>query len=277
MVSIQATPANAQSGIPGQADVIKADSSSGDLPALPSLPRGKSTIFGGEIRNVDPVRDQLTLKVFGQKPMRLLFDERTQAYRDGKRISLLDLRPEDHASVETMLDGTHVFAVSIHILSQSPEGEYQGSVLSYSPETGELSIGALSSREPFKVLVPKDTSFVREGQSAFSSTHAGPSDLVKGTLVSIKFASGKLGQGVASRIAILAVPGSTFVFTGNLTSLDLHSGSFILVNPQDQQSYQISFDSTQLPEKENLHVGDHVRVTTDYDGARYVAREVVVN
>ena len=53
------------------------------LPALPPAPRGKSTIIGGEIRRVDPVRDELTLRVFGQHPVKILFDDRTQVYLDG--------------------------------------------------------------------------------------------------------------------------------------------------------------------------------------------------
>ena len=49
------------------------------------------------------------------------------------RSPLRDLRPGDHVSVETVLDGTTVFARSIHMLSGSPEGECQGQVMSYDP------------------------------------------------------------------------------------------------------------------------------------------------
>ena len=105
--------ADAQSG-------LESASITGNLPALPSAPQGVSTILGGAITNIDRVRDELTLKVFGQKPTKILFDERTQAFRDGKKIPLRDLTPADHASVQTMLDGTSVFAISIHVLSRSP-------------------------------------------------------------------------------------------------------------------------------------------------------------
>ncbi len=56
---------------------------------VPPAPKGKSTILGGEIRFVDPVRDELLLKAYGQKPIKILFDERTQVFKDGKRIPLL--------------------------------------------------------------------------------------------------------------------------------------------------------------------------------------------
>src|ERR1700679_1762124 len=68
--------------------------------SLPPLPKGKTTILGGEIRNFDPVRDQFSLRIYGERPMRIWFDERTQVYRDGEKIPVRDLGPEDHASVE---------------------------------------------------------------------------------------------------------------------------------------------------------------------------------
>lgn len=254
-----------------------AETQPGDLLALPPVPKGQSTILGGEIRNVDPVRDEFSLNVFGRGKMRILFDERTQLYRDGERIPLRDLRHEDHASVQTVLDGTHVFAVSIHILSQLPQGECQGRVLSYNPETGQLAIGSSLSPEPVRLLVAPGTPIVRAGQSTFTASHSGPSDLVKGTLVSANFQSDKQGRGVASEITILAVPGSAFVFGGNLVSLDLHSGLLVLLDPLNQKSYQIYFDSARVPVIQNLHPGEDVRVTAVYDGARYTANDISVH
>src|SRR5579863_4210552 len=107
-----------------------------DAAGVPPLPRGKTTIFGGKIRSIDPVRDQLTLDVFGERPMRILFDERTAVFQDGKRIPLRNFGPAAHASVETTLDGTKLFAVSVHVLSETPDGQYQGRVLGYNSSTG---------------------------------------------------------------------------------------------------------------------------------------------
>jgi hypothetical protein len=247
------------------------------LPALPAAPQGKSTIMGGEIQNVDPVRDQFRLKAFGQRPMIILFDERTQIYRDGKEISLLDLRSDDHASVQTVLDGTSVFALSIHLLSRSPEGEFQGQVLSYKSDTKELVVSAARSREAIKLVVPIGTPIVRVGQGELSSVHSGSSDLVKGALISLTFDSDGKGRGVASRIAILATPGSVFLFIGSLSSLDMHSGLLVLIDPRDAKSYQMSFDSIKLPTSQTLHEGDTVRVTATFDGSRYVADAIAVN
>ncbi len=77
---------------------------SGHLPALPAAPQGKSTVLGGQIVSIDRVRDELMLKVFGQRQTKILFDERTKVYRDGKEMPLRELSSAGHASVETLLD-----------------------------------------------------------------------------------------------------------------------------------------------------------------------------
>jgi hypothetical protein len=256
---------------------LTSESTPRDLPALPAVPEGKSTILGGEIRGVDFVRDQFMLKVFGQRPVKILFDERTQVFLDGEKVPLRGLHSYDHASVQTVLDKADVFALSIHMLSHSPEGEYQGQVLNFNPESRELTVGAALSRQPIKLLVPVNAPVIREGQAASPSELPGPSDLVKGTLISIRFESDKQGRGVANQITILATPGSVFVFTGDLSSLDMHSGFFVLVDPRDERSYQIYFDSASIPTSQNLHAGDSVRVTAIFNGERYVASAINSN
>jgi hypothetical protein len=267
---------------PGQAadpqSALKYERGSVGLPSLPAIPKGKSTILGGEIRSVDPVHDRFVLKVFGQRPVRILFDERTEVYLDGKRIPLRELRPVDHGSVQTVLDGIDIFALSVHMLSGSAEGEYQGYVLSYDPGTRELAISTAMSSKPFKLTVRANSSFVRVGEPTFTSARsAGPSDLVKGALIAVTFEADKEGRGVASKISILATPGSAFVFSGSLSSIDLHAGTMVLLDPRDDKSYQIFFDSARLPGSRSVHEGDSINVTATYDGTRYLASGITVN
>jgi hypothetical protein len=242
-----------------------------DLSALPPPPKGRSTVEGGTIRTVDPVRDQLILTVYGTKPMKILYDERTQVFRDGVKAPLSDLRAQDHASVETILDGTKIFALSIHMLSQAPEGEAQGQVLSYDAGTGQLTLSAALSQQPITLHVPSGTSIVGVGQVTVSSPSAGLADLVKGTLISVTFDSGNNGRGVARQISILAAPGSSFVFSGNVVSLDFSANRLVLVDPKDDQSYSIVFDPSRFPMSRDLHMGTHVVVNADFDGSHYVA------
>ncbi|MFZ0301585.1 MAG: hypothetical protein WAL75_02825 [Terracidiphilus sp.] len=256
---------------------VKSDVVSADVGDIPPFPRGTTTIFGGAIRDLDPVRDQFTLHVIGQRPTHILFDERTQVFRDGSKIRLRDLGPEEHASVETTLDGDKVFAVSIHILSQPAEGQYDGRVVSYNPTTGALAIDASASRDPLRVFVSADTRFSRAGQSQFTSVASGSGDLAPGSLVSIKFHSRGPGQAVASAITVLAVPGSSFTFSGNVISIDFHSGLLVLTDPIDHRSCQISFSSALFPQSRNLHPGDHVMVTAAFNGTGFVASMLAPN
>jgi hypothetical protein len=268
-----AAAASAAPAMPDKADGTRG-MPGGDVNPLPAAPTGKSTIFGGEIRNIDPVRDVLTLKVYGQSPMKILFDERTQVYLDGKQIPLHALSPEGHASVETTLDGTKVFAVSIHELSRSPEGDYSGRVVSYDPGSGELTIASGATRELLKVRVAREAVFTREGQTAFTSIRSGSWDLRTGSLVTIEFGSDNAGRGVADKINVYAVPGSAFDFSGSIASLNLGNGRLVLVDPRDQKSYDISFNAARLPAGKTLHLGDHVSVKAEYDGTNYVASDI---
>lgn len=247
------------------------------FPVMPAAPQGKSTIMGGEIQSLDPMRDQFQLKAFGQKPMTVLFDERTQVFLDGKRIRLRDLPSDTVASVQTVLDRTNVFAISIHLLSRVAEGDYQGQVVSYNSDTRELTVSGATSRDAIKLIVPLNTPITRVGQSELSAAHQGSSDLVNGTLISLTFQSSKKGQGIASRIEILATPGSAFVFGGSLSSLDMHTGLLTVVDPRDERSYQIAFDPSKCPTSQTLHQGDNVRVAATFDGSHYVAYSIALN
>jgi hypothetical protein len=243
--------------------------------AIPPIPKGTSSILGGSIRDIDPVLDRFTLNIVGVKPMRILYDERTQLFVDGKRISLNQLRPAEHASVQTTLDGTSVFAISVHILSQMQQGDFNGQVRSYDPTSGDLEVVGDRGGDPIRLRVSTSTTFERKGQVSSSSTPAGPGDLQPGSLVSLQFNPDGKGRGSATRITVLATPGSTFVFTGNLVSLDTHSGMMTVLDPRDDQTYQIGFNPGSLSSIQNIHPGQHVRVTAAYDGSRYIAENVV--
>ena len=245
-----------------------------DVSAMPPLPTGKSTILGGAIRDVDPVLDRFTLGIVGEKPLKILFDERTQVFLDGKKIPLRNLRPASHASVQTTLDGASVFALSVHILSQLHQGDYQGDVISYNPSTGDLELAGGHGGEAIRFKVSNDATFVRKGQRDFVASQSGPSDLQKGTLVSIEFEPDGKGRGTITKVTVLATPGSEFVFSGNLIALDMHVGTMVLLDPTTNQSYQIEFNSASLSSMPDVRPGQRVRVAARYDGTRYLANNV---
>lgn len=241
-----------------------------------SVPKGNSTVFGGKIQTIDPVRDQLTLSIYGGRPMKILFDERTEIYRDGQKMSLSSLKPQERASVQTTLDGTKLFAVSIHMLSNAADGECEGRVLAFNSQTGDLTVDCVVAGQKAQVLVIGDTAFARKGQATASSTQPGPGDLVRGALVLLQFGPAGKDLPVAHGVTILADPGSNFVFSGRLRALDVHSGSLVLIDLRDQKSYQLTFNPL-LPAVQNLRVGDTVRVVAKYDGKTYIATAIAEN
>ena len=242
---------------------------------LPTLPTGRSTVMGGKIERVDLVRDQLTLTVAGGHSIKILFDERTQVYRNGKKISVLDLHPEDHASIETNLDGTAIFALRIHMLSNLPNGEIRAKVLNYDRTTGRLKVLIATSNEPLTVLVAAEgTPIVRVGQKQFTEQKGGLADLVQGTLVDVTFKSGST-PAAATRVEVLAVPGTNFVFRGSVTFLDLPSGRMSIENGSDRPA-DISFAPAKFDVSHDLHQGSVVKVTAYFDGNRYIASAISV-
>ena len=172
--------------------------------AIPPLPKGTSTILGGSIRDIDPVLDRFTLNIVGEKPMRILYDQRTQLFVDGKRISLNQLRPAEHASVQTALDGTSVFAISVHILSQMQQGDYSGQVQSYDPTSGNLEVVGERGGDALRLRVSSTTTFERKGQGSSAATPAGPGDLQPGSLVSLQFDPDGKGRANVTRVTVLA-------------------------------------------------------------------------
>ena len=241
---------------------------------LPPPPGGTSTIFGGSIRKVDPVLDQLQLDVYGERPMKILYDERTQVFLNGNKVPLRELKPTDHASVQTTLDGAKIFAVSIHILSKIPQGQYRGRVLRFDRGSGELSLDASPSPQPFRVLVPGTAKIQRTGQTAFASVGTGFEDLKQGSLVEVSFGAEGGKEGVASQVTVLAVPGSAFVFTGNIIALDMGAGFLTVQDPRDQNSYRIAFEPRIIPNGQQLRNGQRIRITASYDGTNYKASDI---
>lgn len=270
----QSPAPSANSEAVNPASVPAANPSAAVVGKLPPLPGGKTTVIGGAISNINPVLDRFTLNIFGGGSMKILFDERTQVFRNGVRIPVMDLHPIQHASVETTLDGTHVFAMRIHMLSHLPQGECRGQVISYDPQSRQLQIHVALSPQPVVLNVPADTPVRRVGQSYFQSGGGGMADLAPGSLVDVTFSANGSGHGVATHIDVLATNGADFLFGGVLTFLDVPSGQMTILNPQDHHRYQVTFDPSRFPVVGQLHIGAHIRVSTRFDGTHYVATEI---
>jgi hypothetical protein len=241
------------------------------LPELPPLPPGRPTLIGGTLRGLDRVRDEIIVQPFGGHSLKILFDGRTQIYRGGTKVSPRALRNGEPVYVDTVLDEGAVFAKSIHVQTQSSEGESRGQVLGYDRNNGELTLNDPLSSESVTLRLASGAKVLRGDQVVSSD------DLRPGALVAVKFHPDGAGQGLAHEVSILATPGTSFAFVGRVTHLDLHSGLLVLIDPRDKKTYEIHFDPATVRISSDLQPGADVTITASFDGTRYLANSMILN
>jgi hypothetical protein len=234
------------------------------------LPTGKTTLLGGRVARVDHLRDRLTLEVFGGGSNAVLFDERTQVLRNGQRSSLDDLKPGERVYVDTMLDGTQIFARSIRVVDSVPMGESSGQIVAFDSSKGILTVRDRLAPDPVKMRVAAGAIIDRE------QGNASVSDLLPGALVNLAFSPGAGDMATVRRITILAAPGAAFVFSGRLEFLDLHRALLVVVDPRDNKSYEVSLEKTPRSVTETLRQGSNVMVQASFDGKSYQAQDIKV-
>jgi Domain of unknown function (DUF5666) len=240
------------------------------LPDLPPLPEAKATLIGGTVERLDRVRDQLTVQVFGGGKVKVAFDPRTHVYMSGSEASVSDIHTGDRIYVDTILNGSTVFARNIRLKTTGAAGESQGIVIDYHPGKGELSLRDALSPHALKIHVTPQTQFTHDQHTASTD------ELTPGTLVAVKFGA-QAGSDIAREITVLAVPGSHFTFAGTVTAVDLRLGILTLESSTDHKTYEISFAPSIYVDPDNLHPGTNVSVLTRFDGNHYVASTVTVN
>lgn len=241
------------------------------LPDLPSLPPEKATLLGGTIQKLDRVRDEITLQVFGGGKTKIFFDPRTHIYLGAETGNTSDLHQGDRIYVDTILDGSSVFAKNIRMKSAVTAGQSQGVVTNFRSDKGELTLRDALSPTPLRVRVTPGTTI------NYGNRQGSISDLVSGALVSIKFRPEGNGRDVAREISILAIPGSHFTFGGQVTGLDLRLGLLVLKSSSDNKTYEIYFDPSLINVDDNLRQAADVTVQTRFDGNHYVAQSLTIN
>jgi hypothetical protein len=240
------------------------------LPDLPTLPHAKASLIGGTIQKVDRVQDELIVHVFGGGKMKIFYDPRTQILHGSSLASAPDLRPGDRVYLDTILDGSAVFARTIRLATTAAAGKSQGVVVSYRPDKSELVVRDPLSPSLIKLRLDSRTEIVQDGHAASAS------ELVPGTLVDVDFAPQKDARD-AEHVSILAVPGNNFTFSGQVTSLDLHIGLLVLTSASDHKTYEIYLDPSTVSIDDRLRPGADVTTVASFDGTRYTATRLTVN
>jgi Domain of unknown function (DUF5666) len=269
----QSSPVSATSSVSlPPASVSQASDSTPDpLLDVPPMPKGDVTLVGGTVKHIDRLRDRLLVQAFGGTAMRVAFDERTHIYRDGVETTQLGIRPGDRVYVDTMLDGSRVFARNIRVETGARVADTSGQVLSINARHGTITLRDQVLAQPVTVLVDQKTSVLRDKQPVSFS------DLSPGALVTVRFSPERAHGGVAREIQILAAPGMRFTFAGKVTFIDLRSGILSLENLTDGKTYDLNFSLRQVDKRDVLRIGCDVTVLATFERTGYQADSVIVN
>ena len=234
---------------------------------LPPLPNNKVTLIGGTVASLDEVMNRMSVQPFGQKStMEVAFDTRTHFFQDGRPISYRDIRQGQRVYLDTMLNGSKVFAKQIWIQSSAVSGLSRGQIVNFDPQHKVLTIRDELSSQAVKMQVTPTT--VIRNVSQTSST----ADLVPGALVSVQFGP----QRELREVTVSARPGAVFSFAGRITYLDLSRKLIAVDNNIDRAKYDIAIDAVAPSVARELHQGDEVNIDAVFDGKRYAARRIDV-
>ena len=237
-----------------------------DLPALPKDP--KVSLIGGKVISVDRILDRIEIQPFGGKKTAVNFDVRTQVYRDGVKVPPKEIHPGDRVYADTLLNNDHhVFAKNIRVVTKLRDTDRgHGQVVSYDSGSGKLIMRDELISQALTLHVSRDT-VIRKNDAPGSV-----SDLQPGSLIAVGFTPG--GEGIVQEISVLAVPGSTFIFAGPVTHLDLSTHLLVVANKTDGKSYELDYDPARLTSSRDVREGSEVTINATFDGKRYVAQSV---
>jgi hypothetical protein len=242
------------------------------LLSVPPMPKGKTTLIGGQVHNIDQIRNRMDVDSFGGGHMRVNFDERTHFFRDGVETTQLAIHKGDRVYVDTMLDNTRVLARNVRVNTGGVAASASGQITRFDPKSGTLTLRDQIAARPVTFNIDQNTALVADKNSGVSTVTQ--NDLRPGSIIAVNFApSGN--RGVAKQITVLALPGSVFTFVGRVTNLDMR-GALAVDNQSDQRNYEIRFDPAQVRASRSLVVGSQVVVKAQFNGQNYDAQSIEV-
>jgi hypothetical protein len=234
----------------------------------PPLPKGDVSLVGGVVRNIDRVRNRINVQPFSGKSMTVRFDDRTHIYRDGVETTQLGIRKGDRVYVDTMLDKSSVLARNVHVVTEIQPADARGQLMQFNDRRQVMVVQDELSRQPVRFRVDSTTA-IKKGSS--TGTVA---DLAPGALISVRFAPDKGNRDVAREVTIYATPGALYTFAGEITHLNLATGTLAIHNLSDDKSYDISFDPSMTSQA--LQLGAQATIQAQFTGRNYKASQIQV-
>ena len=243
---------------------------SGGYPDFPPLPKGAVSLIGGTVVRVDPIRDRMTVRAFGGRDVEIDYDVRTRVVHGTSPAAIRDIRPGTRIYADTILNERRIFAKTLHIDTSTILGETRGQVISYDAERRMVKVRDIISSQPLTFRLSSQTN-IRAGNQPLQS-----SSLTEGTLVQIMFRSVADGPSAAEKIDILAQPGSTYTFSGQIAVVDLRDQHLTLYTSSGngENTFEVGLKSLPAQDRARLKQGLDVIVHARYDGRRYEAQSV---
>lgn len=234
---------------------------------LPPLPHNQVTLVGGTVVSLDEIMNRMVVQPFGGKQkIKVSFDTRTHFYQNGKAIGERDIKHGQRIYLDTMLNGSKVFAKTIWIQSSVDSGVGQGQILNFDSRGQILTVRDELSNEPLKMHLSSGT-VIRKGDQSGSVA-----DLTEGSLVTLSFGP----QRELREVKVLAKPGTEFTFAGRVTYVDMSKKLIAIDNRTDRKKYDVYVNA--IPENvlRQVREGSDVNISAVFSGNQYDARSVAL-
>lgn len=241
-------------------------------PPLSRKAEEKVGLVRGVLKHLDPIHDQIVVRAFGGRDVKIAFDPRTQLLPGNattastKSTDWAAIPTGSVVSVDTVMESGKLFAVTVRT-GPSTAAEMNGQVLRFDATRSRLILRDPLSPESVSFRVTSNTTVVNRGQT--SSAQA----LSEGTLVHLWFTP---AQNTVTKIEVLAERGNSFTFQGRIVAVDLRSRVVAVSNDTDQTVHELSIASLDNGTLGLLREGTDVSIQAEFDGERYNARTVSV-
>jgi hypothetical protein len=232
----------------------------------PPLPKSRVALIGGSVKEIDPIRNRMKIKVFGGNDMKVWFDNRSRVTSNGENILPTKIKKGDRVYLDTQnIHGT-LFARQVQVNNTTVPGEVKGQVTDFDPQSGKLRIfDHVSGTQVALLVTPETTIKLRDAV-------ADRSRLQTGAFLSARYQPGR-GTNPVNEIQVIVAPGESFRFVGTVRNLDLKAGFLSVENTADNTIYELRAAPEEM-RAQNLSVGSEVDVQAQFDGNDYVAQSV---